>query len=265
MTMKKIFALMTCAIIAVTCTALTFALTGCSVHAKAGKELKIAGHGLMPPISFLDGNNKLVGIESDLARIFAADMNKGFKIDLMSPDACFAAVASGTHDISIGWTITDKRKQAHDFTDPFISSNYMFITKQSDDTFNDKSKKEILAAMNGKRIGAYSEAEHINFVQSEVAGATAVPFDNLALMVIALRNGQIDYILWELLISEDDFIMTDLFTINTDIKPIMTPIVESQLAIIVRKGNTSLLNKLNESLERIKSSGELDTIFAKYV
>lgn len=77
--------------------------------------------------------------------------------------------------------------------------------------------------------------------------------------VQALQQGKIDAVII------DDQPAAVFASQNDDIMVIDEPFTDEEYAIAVIKGNTALLNKINEAIKELKESGELQRIFEKYI
>jgi len=236
-----------------------FTFTGC----KDQDSFKLAAFGAFPPVSSVNANGKLVGLENDLGTYFANDMDKKFKYDIMSFDAMLAAVASGTHDAAFA-NILEDRKTLYDFTQPIFSNSDMLIAKFEDTLLDGKSLAEIKTALNGKRVGYYIGGVQGQLL-SEIAGVTAVNYDSLSATVLALNNNQIDYFLAEFMITASGHIVKDAFFENSDLKIIEPPLLDGEVAFLVKKGNKKVLDSLNSTITRLKNDGTLDTMILGYL
>jgi len=241
-----------------------FTFTGCG---KKDDTLRFACYGYEYPVTYYDSNNHLAGIESDLGAVFGQKMNKKVTYDVMDWQSLFVAVDSGTHDLVVGLTITDDRKVNNDFTQPIADVGLMFIAKADDTSLDGKTAAEIEAAMNGKKVGTILGSAHDDYLET-IPGITCVNYENTGLMAIALQAGLIDYFMWEYTMSEQTGkVIKDptLFGTNPNIKLIETPMKVDQIGIMVKKGNTKLLNQLNDILTEIKADGKMEQIITKYV
>jgi polar amino acid transport system substrate-binding protein len=85
-----------------------------------------------------------------------------------------------------------------------------------------------------------------------------VVFEDLGLLLTAVETGQVDAgindngVLYDWVKKKPDFEVSKEFDTG------------EQYGIGVRKGNTALLNKINEVLAKAKSSGEYDRIYEKW-
>src|ERR1700754_3056585 len=88
-----------------------------------GENYVIATDTTFAPFEFQDAQGNFVGIDMDLIRDIAKD--QGFTVDIkpLGFDAALQAVQANQVDgVIAGMSITDKRKQVFDFSDPYFES-----------------------------------------------------------------------------------------------------------------------------------------------
>ena len=106
------------------------------------------------PFEFQDAQGNFVGIDMDLIREIAKD--QGFTVDIkpLGFDAALQAVQANQVDgVIAGMSITDKRKQVFDFSDPYFESGIqMAVLEDNDDikSYEDLKGKRV-AVKNGTR------------------------------------------------------------------------------------------------------------------
>ena len=84
-------------------------------------------------------------------------------------------------------------------------------------------------------------------------------YENGALAVMALVNGQIDAVII------DNEPAKAFVEANEGLKILDTPWVEEEYAIGVAKGNTDLLDAINAVMEELKADGTFQSIVDKYI
>ena len=84
-------------------------------------------------------------------------------------------------------------------------------------------------------------------------------YDNGALAVMALVNGQIDAVII------DNAPAQSYVAANEGLKILETPWIEEEYAIGVAKGNTALLNAVNTAMAELKADGTFQAIVDKYI
>jgi len=261
MNIKKFFAITGSLMIV----AVAFLGVACSSQAATSTgDFRIAAYGYLPPLTYLNNKNQLVGIETDLAKIMAKDMGKKFKADILEWDGVLASVQGGTHDATMTMTPTPARMEQFDFSDVYLSTSLMMIARSSDTRLDSCTTKEQVAAiLYGKRIAVPSgSSQYLDYVAG--VGATPVNFNNLLLSITSLANSGVDFVIFEFLIT-DNGPVTDLFKKNTNIKLIEIPLEPSDIACAVKKGNTQLLDKMNATIRAVKADGRLENIIGEHV
>ncbi len=99
--------------------------------AKTGEALKVGiSSGSLPFAAFQD--QQLVGFDIELARRFAAALNRPIEFSDMPFGGLVAAVASGKVDMSVAdMFITEERKKSISFSDPYFEQDSLVFTLKS--------------------------------------------------------------------------------------------------------------------------------------
>lgn len=83
-----------------------------------------------PPFEMGSGGDKAYGFDIDVMRAVAAIQGYDIEIQNLAFDSIISAVRADKCDIGAsGFTITDKRDQAVDFSDPYYVSNQAIVTR----------------------------------------------------------------------------------------------------------------------------------------
>ena len=215
------------------------------------------------PMEFVDlaksGDDKYVGFDVLLAKYLAKELNMKLVIKPMSFDAVQAAVQSGQVDAGIsGFSWTAERAENYEITDWYEAGDneteqVLITTKKNAGKF---TTAESLA---GKKVGAQGASLQELLVNEQLvtAGAEISLYQDLSLAVEALKTGKIDALAvahgnGEAYISQNDdldwagfeFVVDDLYKNNV---------------ILLQKGNTELLAKINAALAKAKAEGLYNT------
>ena len=103
-----------------------------------GKEVVVVTENAYPPLQFLDKSGAAVGWEYDAMAEIAKRINITVKYENTSWDAMIPAVAEGQFDLGMtGITIKDERKEAVDFSDPYMRSEMLMIVRGDEARFTD--------------------------------------------------------------------------------------------------------------------------------
>lgn len=128
--------------------------------------------------------------------------------------------------------------------------------------FGCNEKKQVVinsaADLNGKTIGVQAGTTGEIYVQ-DVEGAVVKSFKTGIDASLALKNGAIDAIVL------DELPSLEIVKRNSDLKIIEDKFVQEDYAIAVKKGNTELLNSINNTIKRIKNDGTYETLLNSYI
>ncbi|MCR4900474.1 MAG: transporter substrate-binding domain-containing protein [Treponema sp.] len=113
------------------------------------------------------------------------------------------------------------------------------------------------ADLNGKKIGVQAGTTGELFVQEEVEGAVISSFKSGIDAALDLKNGAIDCVVLDELPAEE------IVKRNPSLKIIRDPYFaenKEEYAIAVKKGSSSLLAKINETINNMKKNGEYEAL-----
>lgn len=240
---------------------MVFAFASCAKQDKA--VLKVATNAEFPPFEELDENNNIVGFDIDLIKEIAKKMDVELEFKNMEFEAVLAAVQSGTCDIAIsGLTINEKRKQSVDFSDSYHETAQFLIVKKDDTYFTGTTKEALEEQLKNQKIGVCVGYTGESYAKGDpdwgypgIEGADVKSYDNISLAITDLNNGAINAIIMDA--------PTALDAANSDankdkIKVIDVALTVEYYGIAVKKGNSELLQKVNDALKEIKDSGKLN-------
>jgi L-cystine transport system substrate-binding protein len=124
--------------------------------------LRVAIEGTYPPFNFKE-NGQLAGFEVELARALAQKMGVKAEFSTSEWSAMLAGLQAGKYDVVINQVgLTDKRREAFDFSEPYTVSSPQLIVRK-----NEKREFKSLDDLKGKTLGV---GQGTNF--GEIARAT---------------------------------------------------------------------------------------------
>ncbi len=241
---KKVLALALAAI-------MLFAIVGC--EAPTGETLTMGTNAAFPPYEFVDGNNKIVGIDAEIAEAVAEKLGMKLEIKDMAFDSLITAVSSGAVDIVLaGLTVTEERKESVNFTDSYATGvQVVIVTEDSAIATTDD--------LAGKKIGVQTGTTGDQYCASDYGEEAVARYDNGALAVAALQNGQVDCVVI------DNQPAKAYVEANEGLKILDTEYITEDYAAAIAKENTELLDKVNAALAELKDAGVIDEIIGKYI
>lgn len=253
--MKKVVSMiMAAALVAVS----VFAFTGCGDTQTGGdnqkKEKLVMGtNAAFPPYEFVDDNGKIVGIDAEVAQALADKLGMELEIKDMEFNSLIPAVQSGSIDVALaGMTVTEERKEKVNFSDSYAKGVQVIIVKEGSDI------KEV-EDLDGKMIGVQTGTTGDNYCTGDYGQDHVKQFDNGALAVAALQNGQVDCVVI------DNEPAKQFVAVNDGLVILEATYADEDYAIAISKDNTELLNKINSAMADLKASGEFQKIVDKYI
>jgi len=219
------------------------------------KTYRVGTSAGFPPFEYVE-NSEYVGFDMDLIREMADQM--GFEVEIvdMSFDSLIPGLMSGNLDIVIaGMTITEQRANAVDFSDPYWSADQNISVKEgSDHTITVLFGDHDIGVQTGTTGDLWVEE---NLEKTGILTGKYRRYDTFVLAMTDLENGNIDAVVL-------DSPVADRFSKVKDVETIGVIKSGEQYGIAVKKGNTELLELMNEGLAKLQENGTVDELIKKY-
>ena len=251
--MKKLLILMMTVICAVAMLA-----AGCGGDKKEAKKaepakvLRVGTEPTFAPFEFQkEGSKDYDGFDMDLARAIGKQMGAKVEIVNMGFDALIPALNANNIDlIAAGMSITDERKKAITFSEPYYTSGLIIMVNK--DNKEVKSVKDL----EGKRIAAQSGTTGEKKARS-IKNAKVTAFNTNTEAAMELKNKGVDAVI-------NDSPVVGYYLAQGGNKTAMTvgEVMEAeQYGLAVKKGNDKLAADVNKALAELKKNGEYDKIY----
>lgn len=209
-----------------------------------------------PPFEYLE-DEKAVGVDPDLMTAIALDNRLDINVVDVDFDSIFAQLKAGKCDvIASSVSITDERKEANDFSDPYYEIKQSLLVNNADkDTLTDLDK------LDGKIVGVQSETTGAQFAteNAEANGYTVKEFTGADEIFAALRAGTIDASLQDYPVNFGESDTNGQTTITKSFDG------DEQYGFVISKDNPELTKAINASLKKLKENGDYDAILVKYL
>ncbi|MBU3824430.1 MAG: transporter substrate-binding domain-containing protein [Candidatus Oceanisphaera merdipullorum] len=210
-----------------------------------------------PPFEFTQ-DGKLVGIDVDLITAIAKDQGFDIKIEQMDFSGIIPAMQAGMLDIGMGgMSITDKRKETVDFSDPYFAAGVSLVvpdTNQTITSLNDLSGKKVVVK-NGTVGASFADKN------TEEYGYSIIQVSDSASMFQEVTNGTADALM-------EDYPVISYAIANggLKLKTVGERLTGDNYGISVLKDkNDELLDMVNTGLNNLKENGEYDKIINRYL
>lgn len=242
--MKKLLALVLAVMMMVACFA------GCGAQSN---KLVMGTNAAFPPYEFVDDAGNIVGIDAEIAQAIADKLGMELEIKDMEFDSLIPAVQEGSVDIVLaGMTVTPEREESVDFTDSYATGIQVIIVKED-------SEIASVDDLEGKMIGVQAGTTGDIYCTDDYGQENVKQFNNGALAVAALVNGQVDCVII------DNEPAKNFVAANAGLKILDTEYVTEDYAAAISKDNSELLEKVNAAMAELKADGTIDKIIAKYI
>lgn len=209
------------------------------------------------PFEYETPNKELVGFDVDLMKEIAKA--GGFEVEFINTpwDGIFAGLNNGDRDIIMsGITITDKRKQAVDFSHPYFLAHQLILTNSNLKISSLKDLKGKLIAVVNASAGDIAASQEFGKASPNIRR-----FDNTPLALEELANGGVDAMIGDVGVLQWYVKQNPEKKFNQCRDP---GFAEQYFGIGVRKGNTKVLNDVNNGLEKAISSGAYNKVYQKW-
>lgn len=215
--------------------------------------LVMGTNAIFPPYEFVDENNEVAGIDAEIAAALAQKMGMELEIKDMAFDSLIPAVQGGAIDFAMaGMTVNEERLESVDFTDSYATGVQVVVVPED-------SEIATIDDLSGKTIGVQSGTTGDIYCTGDYGQESVKQFDNGALAIAALTNGQVDCVVI------DNEPAKNYVAANSGLKILDTEYTVENYAIAVAKDNTELLDSLNSAMAELKADGTVDGIISKYI
>lgn len=217
------------------------------------QELNVAFEGTYPPFNFLDDNDEFQGFDVDISNEIAERL--GVKANFIATkwDGLIGGLKADKFDIIIGqMTVTEERKKSVDFTDPYVITGSVLVTRE--DT-NDITKLEDIK---GKKVGV-GGGTTFEEVANSVEGADVKLYKAVSDYIQDLTNERLDVI-----INDQLLISYNIKENKLPIKIASDIVNKDEIGMAVNKGNEDFIKKVNTALKEMKEDGTYNEIYKKW-
>ena len=228
---------------------------------KASGELHITLSPDFAPMEFVDsskdGQEQYVGLDVSLAKYIADYIGVELVIEPMSFDACQTAVYTASVPMSVsGYVWTEERAESYEISDYYYDGDNKIepvILIRAADAEKYTSSEDF----NGVDVGAQNASLQMQLVTSQLPDANPVAVGDVGTGVLELQNGSIEALAVAkgnaeiIMDANPDLVLCPWeFTITEETEAFV---------ILITKGETALLNVVNEALAKAYSEGMYGT------
>lgn len=205
-----------------------------------------------PPFETIDKNGKPMGVSIDMARELGKSLGREVVIENISYPGLIPALVSGKVDAVISsMTINKQRAKKVDFSDAYTTSQLVMLAHKDSRVNSPRNlnNSDVNVAVKAGTIGAL-------WIDSNAPMATVRSFDKESQAVLDVAQGKSDILIYDPL----SVVKYNKRYPNTT-KTIMEPLPNTNgWGVAIRKGQPTLLKKINTFISNAKIDGTFDKI-----
>lgn len=204
------------------------------------------------PYEFYEGE-KIVGVDVEIAQKIADKVGKELEIKDTDFDSIINEVKTGKADFgAAGLSITEERLEEVDFSVEYATSKQVIVVKSGSDI---KGSDDIKGKKVAVQLGTVADL----VISDEYPDVELVQHKKYLLAVEDLLAGKVDAIVLDSLPAEE------IVNKNSELAILDEELFTDKYGIAVQKGNTELLNTINEVLEQLMNEGKIEEYTIKYL
>ena len=211
-----------------------------------------------PPYVFVDAESpdkKVIGLDMEMCKQIADKLGVPMEVQDMSFSALLSSVTAGKVDIAVGGVSpTPEREKAMAFSGLYLPTEQKLLVRKAD-----QHKLKTMGDLKGKVIGAEKSTTQEATAQ-KVEGATAIGLSSVPDAVLQLKNGKLDGIVLEGVVSKQYLVYND----DLALADVQFEGAKKVSAVALQKGNDDVVKIINEVIKQDTESGQFDKWVDEY-
>lgn len=220
--------------------------------ASAAAPVKIAMSGQYPPFNYFNEQNDLVGFDVDISTEVARRLDRAPKMITTAWDGIIAGLLAGKYDLIIGsMAITEERKKAVNFSDPYYISGAQLFVRQGSKIGGGKD-------LTGKVVGVTLGTTYEEAVR-KIKGTKVITYSGVPDMYLEMDNKHIDGFVTDRLVG-----LYGITQAKRNFIPAGEPLYKEVIGIAIRQDQPELLKAVNGALAAMQEDGTYAEISTKW-
>ena len=228
-------------------------------QAQTANRMRVGVEGNYPPFSQMGPDGKLSGFDIDIAVALCAQMKIECQLVQQEWDGMMPALAAKKFDMIVAsMTITEARKKAADFSDPYYDVPSRFLAKAG--AFKDHTP----ATLKGKKIIVLRNSPRAEFVAQNYKDSEVLLVNKETDVYMELAAGRGDVGFGSTVVSSEAFLKKPEGRGYAQVGPSVRLQGGSGVGIAFRKGDDALRERVNAALKAIRTDGSYKKMADKY-
>ena len=224
----------------------------------AKKELVVGTAGSMPPLNMTTKDGQIIGMEPDLAKIFAAAMEVKLTLKLMHFDELLAALDAGKVDMVLsGMTMTPLRNLKVAFAGPYFDSGKSILVKKAN-----TARMASIADMNtpDKTLVALKGSTSQRFVEKLIPKAKLLLADDYAQAVAMVRSDKA-----LAMVADNPICLVSVYRYpDAGFTTLDKPLSYEPIGVALPANDPLLVNWVQNIINNIQKAGEMDILMKEW-
>lgn len=227
-----------------------------SAAAALADTLTMGTNASFPPYEYYE-EEKIVGIDAEVAAAIAEKLGMELKIEDMDFNAIIPAVQEGKIDFGMaGMTVTEERLQSVKFSETYATGVQVIIVKEDSPI---TSLDDLAAEGATWKVGVQNATTGDIYCTGDFGEERVEKYNVGADAVEALKTGKVDCVVID---NEPAKAFVEK---NEGLKILDTTYAVEDYAIAVKMDNDELLEKINKALTELIEDGTVKAIIEKYI
>ena len=198
-----------------------------------------------PPFDFKDENGQVIGFDVDVLRAIGEKQNFNVTFVSANRSQLFDNLKKGDYQLLAACLgMSPERLANSEMSKPYVFAPNVIMGKDN----NAKTLADLVGKKVGVQEGSY-QLEELKKAQVPNIREDKSTFNAYS----ALMRGEVDYVVGDADANKPQ-VFTSIYDKDADVR----------VAFAATKGNTDLINKINEGLQQIKDDGTYDKIYTKW-
>jgi len=214
-------------------------LTGCQKKESA-KKLVLATEAGFAPYEYYK-NGEIVGVDIDIVNEIAKELGYELEIKDVAFDSIINEVKTSKSDIgAAGISYTKERAEEVDFSVNYAESRQIIVVKD-DSTISSPND------LSGKKISVQLGSTADSFLTENYNNISLVREKKFLAAIQDLKDDKVDCVVMDEVPAKE--------LVSPGLKILSDPVTTDSYGMIVKKGNTKLLNVTNRVIKKLKKDG----------
>ena len=217
----------------------------CTSCGKNENELVMVTEAGFAPYEYYE-DGEIVGVDVDIAREIAKEMGKELVIKDVAFDSIINEVNSGKADFgAAGISYDEERAKQIDFTINYATSKQVVVVREG-------SSIDDIDKISNQKIAVQLGSTGDMYVTDNYPNAEIVRQKKYLAAVQDLKSAKVD------LIVMDELPAQEILKTNDGLVILDEELFTDSYGMVVKKGNTELLNTINDVLTRLQNEGKIE-------